>query len=54
MTMEPIGPTEPLAGVMATSPAIAPDAIPSTLGLPCETHSPNIQASAAAAGGRAG
>ena len=49
MTMEPMGPTEPLAGVIATSPAMAPDAIPSTLGLPCETHSLNIHVSAAAA-----
>ena len=44
-----MGPTEPDAGVMATRPATAPDAIPSTLGLPCDTHSVNIHPSAAPA-----
>ena len=34
---------------MATSPATAPEAMPSTLGLPLTAHSVNIQASAAAA-----
>ena len=43
------GPTNPEAGVMATSPATAPEAMPSTLGLPLVNHSTNIQASAAAA-----
>src|SRR5580658_2900857 len=43
------GPTKPEAGVIATSPATAPEAMPSTLGLPFATHSVNIQASAAAA-----
>src|SRR6476659_710144 len=42
------GPTNPEAGVMATSPATAPEAMPSTLGLPLVNHSTNIQASAAA------
>src|SRR5580700_11930212 len=44
-----VGPTKPDAGVMATRPATAPDAMPSTLGLPLPTHSANIQPSAAAA-----
>src|SRR5580692_7994241 len=44
-----VGPTKPDAGVMATKPATAPDAIPSTLGLPLLIHSANIQPSAAAA-----
>src|ERR1700680_475870 len=44
-----VGPTKPDAGVMATTPATAPDAMPSMLGLPLLTHSANIQPSAAAA-----
>src|SRR5471032_2739188 len=44
-----VGPTKPEAGVIATRPATAPDAMPSTLGLPLVSHSVNIQASAAAA-----
>src|ERR1700738_5220142 len=44
-----VGPTKPDAGVIATNPATAPDAIPSTLGLPLTTHSANIQPNAAAA-----
>ena len=43
MTMAPIGPTEPQAGVMATSPATAPEAAPSIEGLPLRSHSANIQ-----------
>src|SRR2546427_1595393 len=43
------GPTKPEAGVIATSPATAPEAAPSTVGLPRMTHSVNIQPSAAAA-----
>src|SRR5690606_38032991 len=43
------GSTKPAAGVIATSPPIAPDMMPSTLGLPRSTHSMNIQARAAAA-----
>src|SRR5687768_3584437 len=45
----PIGPAVPEAGVIATRPATAPEAMPSTEGFPCDTHSANIQASAAAA-----
>src|SRR5499433_3733934 len=44
-----IGVTYPEAGVIATSPATAPDAAPSTVGLPRLIHSVNIQPSAAAA-----
>src|SRR5882757_10313021 len=44
-----VGPTKPEAGVMATSPATAPEAIPKTLGFPLLIHSANIQPSAAAA-----
>src|SRR5580698_2852163 len=44
-----VGPTKPEAGVMATRPATAPEAMPSTLGLPRLTHSAHIQANAAAA-----
>src|SRR5579862_6995896 len=44
-----LGLTNPEAGVMATSPATAPEQIPSTLGLPFNSHSVNIQASAATA-----
>src|SRR5215470_6609960 len=49
ITIDAIGVTKPAAGVMATSPATAPDAAPSTVGLPRELHSVNIHASAAAA-----
>src|SRR5215475_9871649 len=41
------GSTYPEAGVMATSPATAPDAAPSTVGLPRVAHSVNIQPRAA-------
>src|SRR6266853_2565009 len=44
-----VGITKPEAGVMATRPATAPEAMPSTLGLPLTVHSMNIQARAAAA-----
>src|SRR2546428_13398583 len=44
-----MGPTKPEAGVIATSPATAPDAAPSTVGLPRVIHSVNIQPSAAVA-----
>ena len=37
----------PTAGVMATKPAPAPEAMPSTAGLPLASHSANIQVSAA-------
>src|SRR5579872_725938 len=43
------GSTKPQAGVIATNPATAPDAAPSTLGLPLVPHSANIHARAAAA-----
>ena len=49
ITSAAVGPTKPEAGVMATSPATAPDTMPSTLGLPLPIHSANIQAKAAAA-----
>src|SRR5262245_57110880 len=49
ITMDAMGVTNPAAGVIATSPATAPDAAPSTVGLPRELHSVSIQASAAAA-----
>src|SRR3989442_15795220 len=49
MISDEIGPTKPEAGVIATSPATAPDAAPSTVGLPRLIHSVNIQPSAAAA-----
>src|SRR5215469_1817571 len=41
--------TNPDAGVIATSPATAPEIAPSTLGFPLCIHSANIQPSAAAA-----
>ncbi len=44
-----VGPTKPEAGVMATKPATAPEAMPRTLGLPLLAHSANIQLRAAAA-----
>src|ERR1700722_15662677 len=44
-----VGPTNPEAGVMATKPATAPEAIPRTLGFPLLSHSAHIQANAAAA-----
>src|SRR5262249_9914259 len=44
-----IGPTNPAAGVMATSPATEPEIAPSALGLPLRTHSAKIQPTAAAA-----
>src|SRR5687767_6545827 len=49
MMMDDTGPTKPAAGVMATSPATAPEAAPSTVGLPRVIHSVNIQPRAAAA-----
>ena len=47
-TIAPIGPAKPHAGVIATKPAIAPDAAPSIDGLPFENHSTNIHEAAAA------
>src|SRR5262245_7522632 len=49
ITIDAIGVTKPAAGVTATSPATAPEAAPSTVGLPRELHSVSIHASAAAA-----
>src|SRR5664279_4203796 len=42
ITNAPGMPTLPAAGVMATSPATAPDAAPSIDGLPLNIHSPNV------------
>src|SRR5215475_14159856 len=49
MTNAPMGVTKPAAGVTATSPATAPEAAPSTVGLPRELHSVSIQPRAAVA-----
>ena len=49
MTIEPIGPTQPQAGVIATRPATAPEAAPIMVGVPRAAHSANIHASVAAA-----
>src|SRR6185295_19155505 len=38
-----IGATKPLAGVITTSPATAPEIAPSTVGLPVFSHSASIQ-----------
>src|SRR5262245_66579648 len=39
ITRAGIGPTKPAAGVMATSPATAPEIAPNALGLPLRSHS---------------
>src|ERR1700722_14380904 len=44
-----IGVTNPEAGVIATSPATAPEIAPSAEGLPCRIHSATLQPIAAAA-----
>ncbi len=49
MNSAPATPTKPAAGVIATSPATAPEAAPSIDGLPFNSHSANIQDSAAQA-----
>src|SRR3569623_2741413 len=49
MLSAPTGPTKPEAGVIATRPATAPAALPSTLGLPWLRHSLHLHARAAAA-----
>src|SRR5215470_14940921 len=49
MAKAPTGPTKPEAGVMATSPATAPEHIPTTVGLPFSAHSTSIQVKAATA-----
>src|SRR6516162_2533167 len=46
---EPIGPTNPEAGVMATKPATAPEQMPMTVGLPFRIHSTIIHVKAAVA-----
>src|SRR5436190_13807818 len=48
MARAAMGPTKPQAGVMTTSPATAPEAVPSAVGLPRRDHSANIQPSAPA------
>ena len=50
MTTAPNGPTQPAAGVMAASPAMAPVANPSALGLPFRIHSIKIHTKAATLG----
>ena len=49
ITIAARGPTKPQAGVMATRPATAPDAVPSAVGLPRSFHYAAFQPSAAAA-----
>src|SRR5579872_3342634 len=49
ITSADIGPTNPAAGVIATSPATAPEIAPSALARPFLIHSAALQLSAAAA-----
>src|SRR4051794_26746791 len=49
MMMADIGVTKPLAGVITTRPATAPEIAPSTVGFPVLIHSANIQPRVAAA-----
>src|SRR5580692_2740865 len=49
ITSAGIGPTKPAAGVIATSPATAPEIAPSALALPFLNHSAKLQLHAAAA-----
>src|ERR1700744_1045009 len=49
MTSADIGPTNPAAGVIATSPATAPEIAPSALARPFLIHSAALQLIAAAA-----
>src|SRR5215468_3947670 len=49
MQNEPIGPTKPEAGVIATRPATAPEQMPITVGLPLMIHSTIIQVKPAVA-----
>jgi hypothetical protein len=46
--MAAMGPTKPAAGVMATSPATAPEAAPRVVGLPRTIHSVATHARVAA------
>src|SRR6185437_15757445 len=43
MTREDMGETKPAAGVIATSPATAPEIAPRAEGLPCRIHSATVQ-----------
>src|SRR5574338_984440 len=47
MIRDPIGPTKPEAGVIATRPATAPDAQPTMLGFPVWAQAINVHVSAA-------
>ena len=49
MMIAGMGPTKPAAGVMATSPATAPEAAPITVGLPSSSHAVAVQPSIPAA-----
>src|ERR1700730_1925574 len=49
MTSAGMGPTKPAAGVIATSPATAPDLAPSALARPFLIHSARLQPAAAVA-----
>src|SRR4029078_3008497 len=49
MMIDAIGGTKPAPGVMQTRPATAPDAAPSSVGLPLRIHSAAIQPRVAAA-----
>src|ERR1700757_4668830 len=49
MTIAGIGPTNPAAGVIATSPATAPEIAPRALGLPLRIHSAALHPITAAA-----
>src|SRR5882757_2047617 len=49
ITRADIGPTNPAAGVIATSPATAPEMAPNALGRPFLNHSAKLQLIAAAA-----
>src|ERR1700732_5269905 len=49
MTSAGIGPTNPAAGVMATSPATAPEIAPNALACPFFNHSATLHANAALA-----
>src|ERR1700751_5074583 len=49
-----MGPTKPAAGVIATSPATAPEIAPRALACPFLIHSATLQLRAAAGGGKWG
>src|ERR1700730_15704083 len=52
MSSAGIGPTNPAAGVIATSPATAPEIAPRVLGFPLRNHSAPAHPRAAAAAGK--